>query len=159
MTIIVGRRDSATAEEVVHRCPEQSCKKVFRTKKTLKEHFRFHSDSNPYTCSVCNKSFKWRSSLSSHKNTHGTGRSSPSVQEPACLKAIHVEDLPEKVGAIDREQHTETLSNSASDLTQSKCDEPHSPSTGIVGHMSCDESIYNFPTYELASVSMTWNNE
>lgn len=55
----------------VYECPVPNCGKVFLSFQGSKEHRKVHG-SQRYCCSEsgCGKTFKWRSSLASHKRSH-----------------------------------------------------------------------------------------
>ena len=47
----------------------QTCRKLFASKRYLKEHNKVHSSATLYSCNTCNKSYKYRSSLRHHEKT------------------------------------------------------------------------------------------
>lgn len=53
-------------------CRERTCGKEVLTKKGFREHTRVHSNELPYVCDTCERRFKWRSSLCSHRKVHRT---------------------------------------------------------------------------------------
>lgn len=67
-----GRRtvSSRGKSQPIVNCAVKSCPKRFRTRKAQREHMRVHSNEQPYQCAECNRTFKWRSSLWSHKRAH-----------------------------------------------------------------------------------------
>lgn len=61
-TSVKGRRGKK------HHCNYGGCGKVFTRLSNLKAHWRKHSGYEPYACTYCGRTFKWRSSLKSHEN-------------------------------------------------------------------------------------------
>lgn len=49
-------------------CP--SCGRVFSKRYNAQVHMRKHTQIRPFACSICSKSFMWKSSLKSHKESH-----------------------------------------------------------------------------------------
>lgn len=54
-------------------CPAEGCGKIFDRQYGLRVHFRKHSGERPYSCDLCHKTFRWRSSASHHRATHHPG--------------------------------------------------------------------------------------
>eukprot|EP01083_Nonionella_stella_P085007 235406_1 len=46
------------------------CGKCFKVKHLLKKHMVVHTDARPFKCDVCNKTYKSRGHLTTHKYTH-----------------------------------------------------------------------------------------
>ena len=57
-------------EKMEFKCNEDGCTEVFHSARVRREHIRAIHEEKVYTCSKCNSSFKWRSSLSFHKKNH-----------------------------------------------------------------------------------------
>ncbi|KAJ8908827.1 hypothetical protein NDN08_005531 [Rhodosorus marinus] len=68
---LVGEEVEKDNGASVHNCDK--CPKKFERLSNLKAHRRMHTGETPYKCDVpdCAKSFKWKSSLSSHMKSHG----------------------------------------------------------------------------------------
>lgn len=49
-------------------CP--SCGRVFSKRYNAQVHMRKHTQTRPFSCTICSKSFMWKSSLKSHKEAH-----------------------------------------------------------------------------------------
>lgn len=46
------------------------CNKTFAKERYLKMHQKVHSEERPYKCTICNKTFRWRSNLTEHQHIH-----------------------------------------------------------------------------------------
>ena len=46
------------------------CEKSFKQKSSLTSHYYIHSGEKPFSCGICGKSFSQRSNLKSHERTH-----------------------------------------------------------------------------------------
>jgi hypothetical protein len=52
-------------EHVKYPCPDESCVKIFSSKKTLKRHLAIHRGEWKFTCNDCHKGFSSKSALES----------------------------------------------------------------------------------------------
>ncbi len=51
-------------------CPVAACRKIFSKKYNQITHMRLHDGTRPFACSLCAKTFMWKSSLKSHARFH-----------------------------------------------------------------------------------------
>lgn len=52
------------------KCPEPGCDRTFDRKYNQKVHMRIHDGQMPYKCTLCDKSYRWRTSLQHHMRHH-----------------------------------------------------------------------------------------
>lgn len=51
-------------------CPHPDCRRVFSKRYNQQAHMRLHDGTRPFSCHLCGKSFRWKSSLKSHAKMH-----------------------------------------------------------------------------------------
>ncbi|XP_063965360.1 zinc finger protein 208-like [Lytechinus pictus] len=68
------------------------CNKEFSNMNHYLRHMRIHTGEMPFECKRCNKKFKWRSSLDSHKKSHDRKDALASVDFKKLLNLIHPGD-------------------------------------------------------------------
>lgn len=66
------------------------CEKTFRTQSARQDHRRMHFDEKPYVCNICNKAFKKKGLLNSHKKVHDDSLRVPCQY---CDKAFYKDKL------------------------------------------------------------------
>lgn len=77
-----GQDEYTSGAKPKHVCKE--CSKVFKRAHNLKIHGRLHSGAKPYSCpfAMCEKEFRWKSSIVSHMNWHRTKKGDMLPGEP-----------------------------------------------------------------------------
>ncbi|XP_041458248.1 zinc finger protein 585A-like [Lytechinus variegatus] len=53
------------------------CRKVFKTKRSVLQHQKTHSNERPFSCGICLKTFKMKSTLMEHIEIHNDGKPHP----------------------------------------------------------------------------------
>jgi hypothetical protein len=79
-------RSSPTARPGRYACEENGCGRLFDRRYNLKVHMRMHDGAMPFSCSSCDRKFRWRASLHHHLRAHLRS-------EEAALRALDPPDM------------------------------------------------------------------
>lgn len=67
---VVKRPSPGAARAKGFVCPVAACARVFSKRYNQQAHMRLHDGTRPFSCSLCTKTFMWKSSLKSHARMH-----------------------------------------------------------------------------------------
>lgn len=129
-------------------CEFDTCEKIFKSKKSLKEHTRIHNDEKPYSCAVsaCGRAFTQYSSLQKHNRTHNGER--PYICDLCNQSFTQLSNLKrhERVHNKERPYVCESCSKSYANFSNLKQHQQTHMETEVRNKYQCNlcEKSYNY---------------